>query len=104
MMGKPFLRKYPFTVNIDEKYITFYYDTDLNKPSPKDDNSNEGISPAALWIIVCCTVVIISILSFLIFRFCLYEKYFKKKRANELDDDYDYIAKNASPDGLNINN
>ena len=103
-MGKPFLRKYPFTVNIDQKYFTFYYDTDLNKPSPNEGKSHEGISTTSLWIIICCTVVIISILSFLIFRFFLYEKYFKKKRANELDDDYDYIAKNASPDGLNINN
>lgn len=106
MMGKPFLRKYPFTVNIDEKYFTFYYNTDLERPSSNDDNDpDKGISVTSLWIIVCCTVVIISILSFLIFRFCLYEKYFKKKRANELDDDnYDYTAKNDKTDGLNINN
>lgn len=106
MMGKPFLRKYPFTVNIDEKYFSFYYDTDLNKPpSNEGNNSGEGISSTSLWIIVCCTVIIISVLSFLIFRFCLYEKYFKKKRANELDDDdYDYTAKNDKTDGLNINN
>ena len=106
MMGKPFLKKYPFTVNINEKYLNFYYDTDLNKHSSNDDNNpNKGISVTSLWIIVCCTVVIISVLSFLIFRFCLYEKYFKKKRANELDDDdYDYTANKEKNDALNINN
>ena len=104
MMGKPFLRKYPFTVNIDEKYLSFYSDTDQNKsPSNDDGNQSKGISVTSLWIIVCCTVVIISILSFLIFRFFLYEKYFKKKRANELEDDYDYTAKNDKKDNLNIN-
>lgn len=106
-MGKPFLKKYPFTVNIDEKYFTFYYDTNQNI-SPSDDanpsDKSDGVSTTALWIILCCTVVIISILCFLIFRFCLYEKYFKKKRANELDDDYDYSSKNDKVDGLNINN
>lgn len=106
LMGKPFLKKYPFTVNIDEKYFTFYYDTNQNK-SPSNDgipSDKGGISPTALWIMLCCTVVIISILSFLVFRFCLYDKYFKKKRANELEDDYDYLTKNDNADGLNINN
>ena len=41
-MGKPFLKKYPFTVNIDEKNLNFYNDTDLNKPSINEDKTMEN--------------------------------------------------------------
>ena len=89
LMGKPFLRKYLFIINYEQKYFSFYYDTDKNK----EDKGNNGISPTVLWIVVCVTVVLVSIICFLVFRFYLYEKLFRKKRANELDEDFEYTAK-----------
>ncbi len=84
-MGKPFLRKYPFSINYDKNIITFY--------SIKNENiqDNSGIPTYILIISIIATAIIFGLVFFFVFKFCLYEKYFRKKRANELtDDDYDY--------------
>ena len=98
-MGKPFLKKYQFTFNYDDKYLSYYY-----KESEPIDIPNKGISTASLLIIIFAIAIIVFIGTFLLFRFYLYEKLFRKKRANELDDrDYDYIPKNDNGEhSLNI--
>ena len=87
IMGKPFLRKYVFVFNYNENILDFY-DISAKKPS-------KGISLKVLIIAIVGTVVVVLIICFLLFKFVLYNKFFKKKkRANELDDgDYEYTAK-----------
>jgi len=87
-MGKPFLRKYPFSINYDKNIITFY--------SIKNENiqDNSGIPTYILIISIIATAIIFGLVFFFVFKFCLYEKYFRKKRANELtDDDFEYTSK-----------
>ena len=104
-MGRPFLKKYLFTINQIEKYISFYgIEKENNENS---DTENEGISTTTFVLAIFGTIILVSIICFLIFKFYLYDKYFRKKRANELeeDGDYDYSSKNdKASDALNINN
>ena len=98
-LGKPFLKKYQFSFNYEDKYLSYYY-----KESEPSETTNKGISTTSLLIIIFAIAIIASIVTFLLFRFYLYEKLFRKKRANELDDrDYDYSPKNDNEDhSLNI--
>jgi hypothetical protein len=86
-MGKPFLRKYPLTFNFDQKVIHFY-----NIIEEKDPD--KGIPTYILIISIVVTAVLVGLIFLVVFKFCLYEKYFRKKRANELtDDDFEYTSK-----------
>ena len=98
-MGKPFLKKYQFSFNPDNKQIFFYSKKDDNKG--KTDDLNWKLNLGTIAIIVVVTVIIVSIIFFLIFKFFIYDKINKKKRANELDDDFEYVQKN---DNRNENN
>ena len=99
IMGKPFLKKYQFSFNPDNKQIFFYSKKDDNKG--KTDELNGKMNLGTIVIIVLITVINVSIIFFLIFKFFIYEKINRKKRANELDDDFEYVQKN---DNRNENN
>ena len=97
-MGKPFLKKYVFTINHEEKYISFY--NHIEEPK----KGEEGISITVFILVICGTILIVLIIFFVIFKFYLFEKFFRKARVNELkDDEYDYSAKNEEKNVLNIN-
>ena len=98
-LGKPFLKKYLFSFNYEDKNVYFYV------PEEKEEGNGKNISVAVLVISIIATIIVVSVICFLIFKFFLYEKFFKKKRANELsDDDYDYTSKeDMGKEGLNIN-
>lgn len=86
-MGKPFLRKYPFSINYEDRMILFY--------SYFSDEKYNGIPVFILIIAIFVTIIIVGLISFFVFKFYLYEKFFRKKRANELmDDDFEYTPKN----------
>ena len=97
-LGKPFLKKYLFSFNYEDKNVIFYV--------PEKKDKNKGVSIIVLVISIIATIIIVSVICFLIFKFILYDKFFRKKRANELnDDDYDYTAnENIGKGGLYINN
>lgn len=97
--GKPFLKKYLFSFNYENKEVYFY------KPEEKEKENDNGITIVLLIIIIITVIIVVSVISFFLFKFILYEKIFKKKRAEELnDDDYDYTSKeNMGNDALNIN-
>ena len=98
-MGKPFLKKYVFTINHEEKYISFY--NHIEEPKKEEE---EGISITVFILVICGTILIVLIIFFVIFKFYLFEKFFRKARTNELkDDEYDYTAKNEDKNVLNIN-
>ena len=107
-MGKPFLKKYLFTINQPDKYVAFYNSENENDSHDNyDKEEKEGISPTIFILVIIGTIIVVSLFCFLIFKFYLYDKYFRKKKANELeeDGDFDYAQKNDNAnDALNINN
>ena len=104
--GKVFIQKYFFNFEVDSKSIGFY--NDLNYDSKSDDNKNDGkkdnhkSSNTYLWIIWVIILIITGIGCFILGK-KLYEKN-RKKRANELDDDYDYVQKNKEENLTNDSN
>ena len=112
VMGRPFLKKYLFTVNYNDKYLSFYNNDgdegnnnpDNNNQPNNQDNSEKGISTGIFILVIIGTIILVAIISFVLFKFVLYEKFFRKKRANELNDnDYEYTSANNENEGLNIN-
>ena len=104
-LGKPFLKKYQFVINYDEKYMKFYTKLDEKHNNNKnEEKTNNGVSYTVYIISIILAVIIVTIICFLFFKFYLYEKYFRKKRANELDDnDYEYMPNNVKDDNIAIN-
>ena len=92
-MGKPFLRKYVFVFNYGEKYVDFYLNTG-ETGAKEEQTKNNGISTTVLVLSIIGTIIIVIIICILVFKFYLYDKMFRKKRANELDDaDFEYVSK-----------
>ena len=86
-LGKPFFKKYLITFNQDKKMIGYY------KTIIKEKNINFNINKKYIpWIITIISVIGMLIMGFYI----LYYRPFRlrKKRANELEDEYDYISDN----------
>ena len=92
IMGKPFLRKYQFTFNPDLKQF-YFYNQDVQDSSDSSDSSKGKVHVNVVIIIIIVTIIIVAVACFLLFKFYLYDLFMRKKRANELVDDYDYIQK-----------
>ena len=86
--GKLFMKKYFFNFDFDQKLIGFY--KDLNNNSNENEKSRQNLS-VFLWILWTVLLILTGIGCFLLGKF-LYNKN-RKKRANELDDDYEYHQK-----------
>ena len=85
-IGKPFLKKYPLTVNNEIGTISLFL---------LDENDDDGRSIVYIIILSVAVVALIGLASF--FAYKLYLKKGKtKKRANELDEDYEYLSKDNS--------
>ena len=101
--GKIFLQKYLFNFDTDSKTIGFYTDLnndsnyneseeiDNNSNSNSDDNNNKSLN-FYLWILWGVLLIITGIGCFFLGKI-LYDKN-RKKRANELDDDYEHKQNN----------
>ena len=90
-LGKPFLKKYQITLDLDSKKI-FFYDTSLKDDKKEDaaiNKDNYLIHWREILLIVFCSILFIILLIVLIKK----KKKNRKKRANELkDDDYEYTG------------
>ena len=87
-MGKPFFKKYQFSFNYEGNYIKFYKEPQNNK------SKSPGIPIYVLILAIFGTLLIVGIIVFIFFKFKLYNKCIRKKRANELtDDDFEYTSK-----------
>ena len=87
-----FLKKYQFVFNPDSKTISFYdkkYEEDENKNMKKENNKR--IKNILIIILIILSWIIFIVIGIIIGKF-LYKKWDKKKRANELDDNYEYIS------------
>ena len=90
VFGKPFLKKYTFSFDLDKITINLFV-----KEAEKNNESS-----ILIWIVLGICLLVIVIMGGVFFY--LWLKYFKnmkwKKRANELDDDYDYISDKKNMD------
>ena len=104
--SKKFCEKYQFEFDNDKKIIRYYsvienIEENRNKEIKTEDKENNNI------VIFICLIILFGILLFVLGM--LFQKNIlkipKKKRANELDDDYEYMAKKEKKDnvGLGIN-
>jgi hypothetical protein len=93
-LGDIFFSKYQFVFNHDSKTISFY---NINLDFEHKENSTKTIiiNKSMDWKLIILIIVLSSILfigvGFIVGK-TIYKKYKKKKRANELDDDYDYVS------------
>ena len=102
-LGKPFLKKYQITLNLDAKSISFYKNYVVENDDKNINNeNNDGKTNNIALIIICIGLsLILVVVSYLFIKNIKNGK--KKKRANELnDDDYEYDAdeENGKSDNL----
>ena len=91
-IGNILFRKYQFIFNLDTKEIGFYNPI-LSKEDEYKTKGNSSNTILFILLIVALCIIVVGVVLFIKF----YPKILKKKRANELDDDYDYIIdKNAN--------
>ena len=83
-LGLPFVQKYEFSINEDSKKI--YYYKKLEKM--KNVEANNETNLYTILIIILCIFLFISGLTIGI---CFYYKNIRKKRKNELDENYEYM-------------
>ena len=84
-LGKPFLKKYFFSFNLDGRSISFY---DIENNEEKDDNKKN--SNIVLIIIIIILILICGVLGFFLAKYLYIRK--QKKKGTELidNDDYNY--------------
>jgi len=100
-MGKPFLKKYQFSLNFDAKNIFYYQKLEQNK----ETQQSKGIPIYVLIIAIVGTILIVGLIVFLVFKFKFGGKCLRRKRANELeDDDYAYTSKEEGKEQNEKNN
>lgn len=93
IMGRPFLQKYQFIINPENHLINFYSNLNLiNKKNEKERN-NYNFKVLILVIVIIGVIIILLLLGYLLWKYNFSLKNLRKKRANELDDDYEYIDK-----------
>ena len=91
ILGKPFFKKYQLVFNSDSNLVRHYVENIFEN---KEIN-NKGNS---LKIILIIFLVIIAFLVGIIFGRALCSKFSRKIRANELEDNFNYIAKDSNKD------
>ena len=89
IIGYPFFKKYEFVFQPDKKLIGTYIAYPKGSINDDDDKNNKkNISIIFLICLVCLLFIVISVLAVFVYK--LLKKRLKKKRANELDDNFDY--------------
>ena len=88
-IGFSLLKKYQFVFNQEAKTIGFYNPNITNEDSNKIDSKNT--MNYIIHLIIFLSWVVFICIGFFIGKY-FYKKYKNKKRANELDDNYEYIT------------
>jgi len=95
-LGEPFFSKYQFTFDMDKKTVGFYNKNFKNEYDNDQTKSTSGMT--VLYIII--LFIIVGVLVAAAYYFGKKFNESRKKRANELNDDFDYSSGNK----LNSNN
>ena len=100
IFGKIFLKKYPINFDYESQTIEVYDYYYEEKHDKKDDGGNNGDNnDMVLYIVIAATLVIITgVVGYFLGK---YINKMRKKRANELVDDYDYNAKTDNNEETN---
>ena len=100
-LGLPFLQKYEFVHNYEKQNIGFYIPQEEKKEvTPKKEVPIETDSPntneSTYKVIIAVGIIIVIILIIVAFFLgkCFYQN--RKRKANELIDDFDYESKKAN--------
>ena len=88
IIGFPLFKKYEFVFQPEQKLIGTYIDY----PKRKNEDNSMNNSMVIMCLVVGVLAIIIFVLGFIIYK--LLTKKLKKKRANELDDNFDYATSN----------
>ena len=100
-LGIPFMRKYQFTFNEDKKVIGFYHNDEKNNINNNDGKGNK----IGLYILIGFSFILFC--GLLITLGMYIHKYFygekRKKKANELDDDFTYETNENNNSDTKIN-
>ena len=90
-VGRLFMKKYPFIFDYDKKTISFVNIYNINKSDKikKEENNKNTKNSYLKFCIVCIIILIGIIIGILIGRLLLQKN--RKKRANELDDNFEYV-------------
>ena len=88
VFGRPLFKKYRTVFDQDKRIIGFYTETGEYKIN-KEDNDKDGNNFSFLWILIILLFIFVVLV---IVGILLYKNLTsgRKKKANELDDDYDY--------------
>jgi hypothetical protein len=97
-LGKPFIIKYNFIYDTDNKLILFYNNKELNDNS---NNNNQQGSNLIYWIIIGFLVLCVIVMIVLVFIKIVIKP--KKKKADELTDDFEYTKAERISDDNNNN-
>lgn len=98
--GTPFLKKYQFDFDFDKKKVGYYHvENKIIDTTNKNETNIFNYTSLILIIVICAGILIILGIN-------LRNSYCKlrKKRANELDDDFEYKEKKEDSNNLIINN
>ena len=96
IFGKPIFSKYQWVFNQDNKRFGFY---DNNRT--KNDKSNDDNNYVLIVVLIIVFFMFVGMLA--VFIYFIYIKSKRKGRVNEINDDYDYTAKDDKL-GINDNN
>ena len=92
VLGRPLFKKYPTIFDQDKKIFGFYLQTgDYSTNDGSNNNNSEKNIPWSLIIIIFLIIVII-VLGIILYKVIPLIK--RKKKANELDDEFDYESHN----------
>ena len=104
-LGRQFLEKYRLSFDMDKSEIMYHKKlfTEEDQEKKNNENNNNGNNSFSIVIKVIIIIVLIIIIFFLGFLFHkLITKMPRKKKANELEEDFDYDEKNDNLDKENI--
>ena len=88
-LGLPIFKKYPIIFDQESRTFGFYSETGEYR-TPKE--KSKKIKLALSWILVIILSICLIALGIAFFK--MLPKIMRKKKANELDDDYEYVSKN----------
>ena len=98
ILGKPFFKKYQLNFNSDSNLISYYIQKrDLEK---NIENNSKAKGGKGLKIFLILFLTILAFIVGIIFGRALCSKYYRKLRANELEDNYSYIAKESNKENI----
>jgi len=105
VLGTVFLRKFQFVFDEDSRKIGFYRQFQENKEDNNNGNDNDNNNQNITKTVVIIILIIIFSTLLIVFGMVIQKICFKdrKKRANELKDNFEYISENNDENILAIN-